>query len=99
MYAAVFEGVLFVEGESPNCRRLRHVAVEVGGAFTHAQLKSLDDVKRALADQVRRAGGNALVDFKYGQRSVGFWRSLLHLDDVAWYGSGDAAVVGEPSTK
>ncbi len=58
-----------------------------------AQLKDLDDVERIMAEKARNAGGNAIVDFKYGQRSVGFVRSLFQRDDVNWYGEGKIAVV------
>ena len=67
--------------------------MEVGGAFTHAQLRCLDDVKQAMTPLVRARGGNAVIDFTYGQKSVGFWRSLVHLDDVTWYGRGMIAIV------
>ena len=57
------------------------------------QLKDLDDVKRLMAKRVREQGGNAVVDFRYGQRSVGFWRSLIDRDDVSWYGEGNIALL------
>jgi hypothetical protein len=89
----VCDGVGFIEGRPPGVRCLGPVEVEVGGAFEHAQLRTLDDVKRALASRVRERGGNAVVGFVYGQKSVGFWRSLVHLDDVSWYGRGEIAIV------
>lgn len=70
---------------------MRAVRVEIGGVLTSAQLKNLDDVKRLMAERTRLAGGDAVVDFKYGQRSVGFWRSLVDRDDVTWYGEGQIA--------
>ncbi len=42
---------------------------------------------------MRAKGGNALVGFTYGQRSVGFFRSFVSRDDQVWYGAGEAAIV------
>jgi hypothetical protein len=43
-----------------------------------------------MRDYVLSRGGNSVIDFKYGQRST-FWKSLLGMDDVMWYGSGKVA--------
>ena len=94
MYTTTFEGITFVEGRPPGARVVGPVRVEIGGILTSSQLKSLDDVKRLMAERARSAGGNAVVDFKYGQKSVGFWRSLIDRDDVQWYGEGQVAVLG-----
>jgi hypothetical protein len=93
MHVTTHDGVYFVEGDYPSARRLGPIAVEVGGVFQHAQLRTLDDVKSAMARKVTEASGNAVIRFAYGQRSVGFWRSLLHMDDVTWYGRGEIAVL------
>jgi hypothetical protein len=93
MYTTVFEGITFVEGCPPSAKIIKPIRVEIGGVFNSAQLKNLDDVKRLMVVQAREAGGNAIVDFKYGQRSVGFLRSLFDRDDVHWYGEGKAALV------
>jgi hypothetical protein len=93
LYTTIFEGVKFVEGLPASASIIKPIRVEIGGVLTSAQLKNLDDVKRLMANQARAAGGNAIVDFKYGQRSVGFWRSLIDLDDVYWYGEGNVALV------
>lgn len=93
IYTTIFEGIKFIEGCPSGARIIKPIRVEIGGIFTSAQLKNLDDVKRLMVGQVRAAGGNAVVDFKYGQRSVGFWRSLIDRDDVHWYGEGKAALV------
>jgi hypothetical protein len=89
----MFEGIKFVEGCPPSARIIKPIRVEIGGVLTSAQLKNLDDVKRLMVDQARAAGGNAVIDFKYGQRSVGFLRSLIDRDDVHWYGDGKIAVL------
>jgi hypothetical protein len=93
LYTTMFEGIEFVEGCPPSARIIKPIRVEIGGVWTSAQLKNLDDVKRLMVDQTRAAGGNAVIDFKYGQRSVGFLRSLIDRDDVHWYGDGKIAVL------
>lgn len=93
VYTTTFDRIKFVEGRPPGTRLLGPIRVEIGGAITSAQLKNLDDVKRLMAKRVREEGGNAVVDFRYGQRSVGFWRSLIDRDDVSWYGEGNVALL------
>ncbi len=93
MFTTIFGGITFVEGCPASANILGPIRVNIGGVLTSAQLKNLDDVKRLMADRVREAGGNAVVDFEYGQRSVGFWRSLIDRDDVNWYGEGRIAVL------
>ena len=93
MYTVDFEGIRFVEGMPPGARALCPVDVRIGGVTQSAQLKTLDDVKRLMVARVRAVGGNAVIDFKYGQRSVGMLASIFSRDDVAWYGTGRAAVL------
>ncbi len=95
MYSSSFDGILFVEGQPDNATILGAAKVELNGIFTQAQLKNLDDVKRKLASQVKNRNGNSLVNFKYGQRST-FLTTLLGIDDVGWYGSGDIAKIQTP---
>ena len=91
MHMTMEDGIAFYEGTPDGCEPIEQVSIEIGGVVTQAQLKTLKDVKSALAARALRAGGNAVVDFQYGQKSVGFFRSLLQLDDVNWYGSGTIA--------
>lgn len=93
MYTTVFDGIRFIEGHPPNANVIAPAKVDLGGALVSTQLKNLDDVKRLLAQQVRKSGGNALIEFKYGQKSVGFFASLFMRDDVNWYGSGLIATI------
>ena len=93
MYTTIFNGITFVEGHPPSIQALKPIRVEIGGVLTSAQLKNLDDVKRMMAHRAKEAGGNAIIDFKYGQKSVGFWRSIIDRDDVHWYGEGVIAVI------
>jgi hypothetical protein len=93
MHTTYHDGIAFIEGRPPNCQLIKTVKIELGGIFDQAQLKSLSDVKSALAAKAKQSDGNAIVDFSYGQRSVGWFRSLFQLDDVNWYGSGTIAHV------
>lgn len=88
MYQSTTDGVRFIEGVAPNARLIGPIRVDIGGVIRSAQLKNLDDVKRIMAAQAKSRGGNAIVEFRYGQRSVGFWASLFQRDDVSWYGEG-----------
>ena len=93
MHYARFEGIIFLEGDVPESRKIEPVDVRVGGVFTSGQLRTLDDVKRIMARSARERRGNAVVDFAYGQKSVGFFASLLNRDDVVWYGRGTIAIL------
>ena len=96
MYSIVFEGIAFIEGKPEHFQEIRQISVEIGGFIQQSQLKTLDDVKRQMAAEARQAGGNAIVNFTYGQRSVGWFRALFQLDDINWYGSGTVAVINGP---
>jgi uncharacterized protein YbjQ (UPF0145 family) len=74
---------------------MQKLEARIGGVLKSAQLSTLDDVKRVLAAQAKQLGANAVVDFQYGQKSVGIFASLFSRDDVNWHGSGVAAVVQE----
>ena len=98
MYVTKQDGIAFYEGTPDHYEPIRSVRIEIGGMLlTQSQLKTLKDVKRELAARASKAGGNAIVDFEYGQKSVGWFRSILQLDDVNWYGSGTIARVPNAS--
>lgn len=85
------DGVLFSEGCPSGIREIGPLEVILDDQwFGGSQLKSLDDVKTELAKQVKAVGGNTLFRFTYGQKSVGFWKSLFSVDDVSWWGKGVA---------
>ena len=88
-------GVVFTELSDINFKYtlIKHISADIDGGLIQSQLKTLDDLKDDLAQEVLRLGGNALKAFKYGQRSVGFLGSILSLDDVKWYGSGDVIII------
>lgn len=91
MHTSSFDGVTFIEGVPNEMTSLGDIEVSIGGILNSAQLRNLDDVKRLMVVRVRAAGGNAIVNFKYGQKSVGLLASLFQRDDVSWYGSGTIA--------
>lgn len=92
MYSSEYKGVMFIEGIPENCQVLKEISTEINELFGQSQLKSLDDIKDKMIDIVRREGGNAIVDFKYGQRSS-FWKSFFSLDAVHWFASGKIALI------
>ena len=80
------DGIFFTESPSiEGARSLGEVKVKIGG-----QNKDVRDVKRALAQEVAKKGGNALVAFKYGQQGNAWWQSFGLVDSEHWYGSGVA---------
>lgn len=92
MYLAEYKGVFFIEGLPAEARQIAPINTELNGAFTQSQLRTLDDLKDRMREQVLRAGGNCVTDFKYGQRST-FWKSLCGLDAVFWYGTGNISQI------
>lgn len=99
-YASIYKGIIFVEGEDPTAQLLGEI--EYKKNFTYnSQIQGLDCVKDQLVDKTVALGGNAVLYFKYGQKSVGWFRaSLLSLDDnIKWYGSGVAAILPEERIK
>ena len=92
MIVTYFDDVTFIEGTHPNARTIKPISVRIHGLFSQAQLKSLDDVKRKMAEIARAEGANAILFFKYGQRST-FWTTFLGIDDVSWYGEGVIAQI------
>lgn len=92
MYWSERDGVFFVEGRPPGATLLRPIKSALTGGFSQAQLKTLDHLKDVMAREVIAAGGNAVVDFTYGQKST-FWNTLWSIDDVFWRGGGTIASI------
>lgn len=86
-YSTIFEDIIFVEGTMPDSTPLGKVACDLSFKFG-AQLKNLNDVKKDLVKKARSMGANSVLEFKYGQKS-----KFLAFDDVAYFGSGVAAVL------
>lgn len=93
MYYSKDYDVFFVEGNPDGTTILQNISTVLDGYFSNVQLKSLDDVKREMAKQVLEHGGNAVVNFKYGQRSGGFFECLFSHDNVRWIGQGEIAII------
>jgi len=83
-----FNGVVFFEDCPDRFSRGAAISTEINGFFSSSQIASLDDVLKAMAIQCRELGGKVIVDFKYGQRALGFFASILSRDNVVWYGRG-----------
>jgi len=99
VHVTEMDGVFFFEEVPRQCETIQEINLEIDDqVWGGAQLKSLADVKRAMAREAKRFNGNAIVRFEYGQRCVGFWRSLFSLDDVSWYGRGIVAHVTNPGS-
>jgi len=95
MYFSEYKGVFFVEGTPREALIMESVSSELNDFFSQNQLRSLDDLKEKMHKYVLQRGGNCVIDFKYGQRST-FWKSLLGMDNVSWYGTGRIAKI-DPS--
>lgn len=79
-------GVFFTEATVADAPALGTVSVEIS-----RQNANLDEVKRALAEKVKAAGGNALMAFTYGQKAHPWWQMLaLKWDSESWHGAGVA---------
>jgi hypothetical protein len=92
MYWAEHKGVFFVEGRPEGARLGPAISTELNKFFSQNHLKTLDDLKDRMTESARQAGFNAVVDFKYGQRSS-FVKSIFGMDNVLWFGTGRFANV------
>jgi len=90
------DGVRFYEGQvdSPKMETLGPIEFQ-SRLWESAEAKNLSDVKRNLAHQAKTLGGNVIVEFAYGQKSVGFLKSMFSRDEVHWFGRGVVARIAE----
>ena len=95
-YISVYKGFIFIEGNEPNAKVLGKVEYKKNFSF-NAQSRTLDCVKDQLMEKAISMGANAIMDFNYGQKSSGWFKSsLFSLDDnIKWYGSGIAVIISE----
>lgn len=93
-YKSLFDGILFVEGFEENIQVLGPVEYKKDLSFNQ-QLKNLDDVKRQLVEAAKNMGANAIINFEYGQKTIGFWKSIVFSrdDNVNWYAKGLAVII------
>ena len=88
-YTSIYNGILFIEGSEKSATILGKVEYKRKKLF-NTQLNSLDTVKEQLAQTAISMGGNAVIDFNYGQKeNCWLW------DCVQWYGNGLAANIPE----
>lgn len=95
-YTSIYKGIIFIEGNEPTATVLGKVEYKKMCSF-NAQIQTLDVVKDQLVEKTLALGGNAVVNFKYGQKSSGWFKSsLFSLDDnIKWYGNGLATMIPE----
>ena len=96
VYVSIYKGILFVEGYEGSAKILGKIAYQK--QFTYnSQIQTLECVKDQLVQRTLELGGNAVVNFQYGQKSSSCCGSFLcSLDDnVRWYGDGLAAIIPE----
>ena len=95
-YTSIHKGIIFIEGSEQSAEILGPIEYKKLFSF-NAQIQTIDCVKDQLVEKTVALGGNAVVDFKYGQKSSGWFKSsLFSLDDnIKWYGSGLAAIIPE----
>ena len=82
------DGVSFYEDFPSELFKGQKISTQIDGFFRNSQTSSLRDVKEAMAAYCKSNGGNAIVGFTYGQRSLGFFSSMLSRDNIVWYGEG-----------
>ena len=95
MYFSKFEDVLFVEGDPLGAVTIRPISTQHDGFFSQSQLKSLDTLKKVMADEAKRAGGNAVIRYSPTVRKIRSGGISCSIDDVWWHASGVIAKVNE----
>ena len=83
-----FDGVFFDEGNVDGMTVVKDISTQLNSGFGQDQLKSLRDVKKAMAAVARENDCNIVSNFKFGQRNGSIWQQLWSVDNVLWYGSG-----------
>ena len=80
-YTSLYKNIIFVEGDEPSAKILCDLKYDKHFTF-NSQSKTLDCVKDEFVKKAISMGGNAIVDFTYGQKTLGWFKSLLfELDD------------------
>lgn len=86
-YSTVYDGILFVEGAEEDCQVICKVSKDLGGL---SQFKTLNDVKKGLAVVAKNKNGNAIVEFKYGQKA-----RFFSVDQTNYFGNGVVVALSE----
>ncbi len=87
-------GVKFDEKEPSNFKHIVSFDMKLN-SVGHDQLKSLRDVKEAMAMDAKAHGATYIANFTYGQRNGSVMQQIWSLDNVLWYGMGDAGIIEE----
>lgn len=88
-------GVKFDEQEPTDFKAIVRINTQLDSGFGQDQLKSLRDVKEAMAIEAKAKGANYIANFVYGQRNGSVFQQLWSVDNVLWFGQGDAGIVEE----
>ena len=93
-YTSSYEGIMFIEGHCEFAESKGNIEYKKD-SFFNQQFRNLDDVKHQLAVKAKNVGANAIINFKYGQKTVSFFKAILlgTDDNVNWYANGEAVVL------
>lgn len=80
-----YDGVFFTEGPISNGVKLGELKVD-----SRKQNTKLDELKRQLASEVKKLGGNALENFNYVQQGT-----VFSFSSTRWRATGTAVKVSE----
>jgi len=85
-----FEGVFFTEQEIPRHQTLRQIKVVI-----KHQNSTLDDLRQRMATEAKAAGGNAIKNFRYGQKIMTAFQALIRFqwEIEYWHGEGDVVKI------
>ncbi len=93
-YKTIYKDIIFIEGEFEHSKKLGPVEYKKD-KFYNNQLQNLDNVKEQLSNKAKELGGNAIINFKYGQKNTTWFRSMLLAfdDNVNWFGTGEVVLL------
>ena len=99
-HISIYKNIIFIEGFEPLAKILGEVTYKKLLTY-NSQIQTIDCVKDQLVEKTVALGGNAVINFKYGQKSSGWFKSILlgFDDDIKWYGSGLASILPEEKKK
>lgn len=78
-----FEDIFFTEQDVTGVTRLAKC-----NASSNVQNTHIDKLKRQIAEQARKVGANAVVNFRYAQRAT-----VFSFSSVTWDASGEAVFI------
>lgn len=86
-------GVKFDERKPSGFRCIAVLNTQLNSGFGQDQLKSLRDVKEAMALEAKSINADYIANFTYGQENGSILQQLWSIDNVKWFGRGEAGVV------